>query len=190
MGGGYGNSASGNSATVDGGYGNKATSAYATAGGGFNNAASGQTATVGGGSGNSATSAWATVGGGSGNTASGTNATVGGGAINQATNTAATVPGGANNVAGGQYSFAAGYYAQATNNGAFVWADAQGTPFGSTTTNQFNVRANGGVRFVTGGAGLTLDGGLSVSNGTITATNFSGTFTGNGTGLTNVSAWR
>ena len=157
VGGGYGNSASGNSATVDGGYGNKASSAFATAGGGFNNAASGQNATV---------------GGGSGNNASGTNATVGGGTINQATNTAATVPGGGNNVAGGQYSFAAGYYAQATNNGAFVWADAQGTPFGSTTTNQFNVRANGGVRFVTGGAGLTVDGPLS----------------GNGSGLTNLNA--
>ena len=47
---------------------------------------------------------------------------------------------------------------KATHDGAFVWADSEDAAFGSTTTNQFNVRANGGVRFVTTGAGMTLDG--------------------------------
>ena len=56
-------------------------------------------------------------------------------------------------------SFAAGYSAQALHDGAFVWADdSQYASFSSTTTNQFSVRAYGGVRFVTSGAGLTVDG--------------------------------
>ena len=96
--------------------------------------------------------------GGAGNSVSNSFVTVGGGCSNTATADYATVPGGANNLAGGQYSFAAGSGAQATNSGAFVWSDAENTAFGSTATNQFNVRANGGVRFVTGGAGMTLDG--------------------------------
>ena len=42
--------------------------------------------------------------------------------------------------------------------GAFVLADSQGSSFASTANDQFNVRAQGGVRFVTSGAGLTVDG--------------------------------
>ena len=105
--------------------------------------------------------AWSTnsvLVGGAGNSVSNSFATVGGGCSNNATADYATVPGGANNLACGQYSFAAGSGAQATNSGAFVWSDAEGTPFTSTNANSFNVRANGGVRFVTGGAGMTLDG--------------------------------
>src|SRR5208282_228148 len=97
-------------------------------------------------------------GGGNRNTVSGNWATIGGGYLNSATTNFATVPGGSNNVASGQNSFAAGANAQATNSGAFVWADAEGTPFTSTNANSFNVRASGGVRFVTSGAGLTVDG--------------------------------
>jgi hypothetical protein len=153
------NTSGGSSATVGGGENNTANNSTSTVAGGGNNTASGQSAFVGGGVGNTASGEWATVGGGENNLASGNNSSVvGGGFGNQATNIAATVPGGSDNVAGGQYSFAAGYKAQATNNGAFVWADSEGTIFGSTTTNQFNVRANGGVVFVTSGAGMTLDG--------------------------------
>ncbi|HEX7651904.1 MAG TPA: hypothetical protein VF607_00260, partial [Verrucomicrobiae bacterium] len=83
---------------------------------------------------------------------------VGGGAQNSANGLGAAVPGGLNNLAGGNYTLAAGYNAKATNDGSFVWSDATGTDFGSTNLNSFNVRANGGVRLVTGGAGLTLDG--------------------------------
>ena len=47
------------------------------------------------------------------------------------------------------YSFAAGRRARATNDGAFVWADNQGTlAFPSTANNEFSVRATGGSRFV------------------------------------------
>jgi hypothetical protein len=86
--------------------------------------------------------------------------TIGGGLSNviQTNANCATIPGGGNNIAGGSYSFAAGKGAQATNTGAFVWSDASTGNFGSTTNNQFNVRAVGGVRIVTGGTGMTLDG--------------------------------
>ena len=57
----------------------------------------------------------------------------------------ATIAGGSSNVAGGQFSFAAGRRAKATNDGAFVWADSQNADFGSTGSNQFLVRAGGGV---------------------------------------------
>ena len=89
---------------------------------------------------------------------SATSSTVGGGTNNNASGYAAAVPGGQNNVASGSYSFAAGNQAQATNQGAFVWRDPQPAPFVSTSTNQFSVRANGGMRVVTAGAGMTLDG--------------------------------
>ena len=99
------------------------------------------------------------MGGGYLNTASGYIATVGGGAINTASGQRATVGGGFFNTAAGDDSFAAGYYAQATNNGTFVWSDdSTFTPFASAVQNEFAVRANGGVRFVTSGAGMTVDG--------------------------------
>jgi len=47
--------------------------------------------------------------------------------------------------ASGDYSTAMGRHAQATNEGTFVWADADDTDFSSTGTNQFLVRASGGV---------------------------------------------
>ena len=115
------------------------------------------------------------LGGGQGNFVGGYWATVGGGYLNSAMASYATVPGGSNNVASGLFSFAAGSGAQATNSGAFVWADAEGVPFTSTNANSFNVRANGGVRLVTSGAGLTVDG-LPVLAGS------------NGSGLTNLNA--
>jgi formylglycine-generating enzyme required for sulfatase activity len=86
--------------------------------------------------------------------------------------------------ASGQNSTAMGYIAQATNDYSFVWADGQGGYFTSTTTNEFSVRAGGGVRFVTGGAGVTVDGQPVLTNGA----SMTGTFTGNGAGLTNIPA--
>jgi hypothetical protein len=160
VGGGAANSAAG-AATVSGGEYNSASGQYATVSGGYGNAASGGFDVIGGGEANVAsgdTGGDATVAGGFQNVAGADNATVGGGFNNLATNIFATVPGGAGNVAGGQSSFAAGNNAEALHQGAFVWADAEFTTFASTTTNQFSVRANGGVRFVTSGAGMTLDG--------------------------------
>ncbi len=182
VGGGQQNTANGQLSTVAGGFENVAIGSYATVAGGVNNVASnsslgsdtvgggmGNTAnggdsTVGGGFNNQATNSFAVVAGGANNVAGGAEATVSGGSGNHATTNFATVPGGDNNLAGGQYSFAAGNSAQATNDSAFVWADTQATPFGSTTSNQFSVRAYGGVRFVTGGTGMTVDGQPVLTN--------------------------
>lgn len=159
VGGGYYNTASGDSGTVGGGDANTASGPYATVGGGASDTSSSYSATVGGGQLNTASGEFATVGGGYLNTASGYIATVGGGAINTASGQRATVGGGFFNTAAGDDSFAAGYYAQATNNGTFVWSDdSTFTPFASAVQNEFAVRANGGVRFVTSGAGMTVDG--------------------------------
>jgi len=69
-----------------------------------------------------------------------------------------TIGGGRNNRVDGDYSFAAGQRAKALHDGAFVWADTVGFDFQSLVANQFAVRATGGVRFETGGSGLTVDG--------------------------------
>ncbi len=81
--------------------------------------------------------------------------------------------------ASGNYSFAAGRNAQATNQGALVWADSQGANFSSTSNNQFLIRAAGGVGIGTNAPVSTLH-----VNGTVTATAFSGS----GGGLTGVNA--
>jgi len=47
--------------------------------------------------------------------------------------------------ASGYLSFAMGHRAQATNDGTFVWADSEDADFTSTGTNQFLIRASGGV---------------------------------------------
>ena len=86
--------------------------------------------------------------------------------------------------ASGQYSTAMGCGAQATDDSSFVWADGyQNRFFASTTTNEFSVSAHGGVRLVTGGAGLTVDGQRVLTNGA----SMTGSFTGNGGGLTNLT---
>jgi hypothetical protein len=177
VGGGGSNSASGPDATVGGGGSNDASGTGATVGGGELNVASGLGATVGGGGSNDASGTGATVGGGYNNTASGYRATVGGGGNNIASqdyatvsggadNTAsdlyATVPGGYNNTATGDYSFAAGRNARALHDGAFVWSSNEGTLISSTDTNQFLVRATGGISLTTnvgGTTGCNLDAG-------------------------------
>jgi hypothetical protein len=148
-------------ATIAGGQQNTvlANGHYATIGGGRGNAVSGS-ATIGGGSGNTASGSGA-VGGGEQNIAS-SSATVAGGLQNAATNFAATVAGGFQNIArgngamvpGGHFntaqgtaSFAAGLRAKAIHDGAFVWADSQGSDFASHREDQFHVRAVGGALF-------------------------------------------
>src|SRR5262249_3807940 len=152
------------------------------------------------------------IGGGMVNIVSGIGAAIAGGGMigvtgltyyfypNQASGISSIIPGGAGNLAAGDYSFAAGWRAQATNRGAFVWADTQNTDFYSTTNDQFNVRAQGGVRLVTSGAGLTVDGqpvlagvvGTGQLSGpyvnAVTLSNPGNSFTGDGTGLANVNA--
>ena len=105
----------------------------------------------GGGAGNSAFAAFATVGGGFFNSASGFDATVGGGAYNTASGTGATVGGGANNTALGMFSFAAGRRAIANHDGAFVWGDSSFVDKTSSTADEFNIYAEGGMRMFADG---------------------------------------
>jgi len=97
--------------------------------------------------------------------------TIGGGYDGYLSGKYATIPGGFVNTATGFTSFAAGRRAKANHDGAFVWADSQDADFASTATNQFNVRANGGARFLTGGAGMTLDGPFQGSGSGLTSLN-------------------
>jgi hypothetical protein len=90
------------------------------------------------------------IGGGGGNTI-GTNAS------------GAVTVGGVQNTAAGRFSFAAGYGAKALHDGAFVWCDfLEGVVpnFPSAATNEFALRATGGVRIVSGvdSLGTTLAG--------------------------------
>jgi hypothetical protein len=104
-------------------------------------------ATVVGGQGNAARGTFSTIGGGQGNTAGGPFATVAGGASNtiDPTSTAGAIPGGALNVVTGTCGFAAGQRAMSLHDGTFVWADTQPSDFLSTGTDQFLVRAVGGI---------------------------------------------
>ena len=148
VGGGWGNETRDLLATVGGGGINIARGGYNTIGGGWDNESNGLDTTIGGGYGNTATGERTTIGGGYGNIATGQRSTIGGGYSNWTTGTYSTVPGGRSNAAAGAYSYAAGRRAKANHNGAFVWADSSDYDFPSTTTNQFNVRATGGARFV------------------------------------------
>jgi hypothetical protein len=192
--------------SIGGGAGNQiqTNSPYATIAGGIQNVLgpNGNWSVIGGGVVNSNASPFSTIAGGSGNIifANIGGAAIGGGNDNVVSGTNGTVPGGFGNQAGGAQSFAAGTEAQATNDGAFVLADDEFTNFYSTTSNQLSARFTGGIRFVTAGAGMTLDGQSILSGivnpgqlsgkytNTLTLTNTGNIFAGNGTGLTNVNA--
>jgi hypothetical protein len=178
-------------ATISGGSSNRAGSYYTTLGGGARNAIlhNAHYTTISGGGDNfiHQNSFSSVIGGGGDNQvlASSERSTIGGGKFNQIntlsphatigggfTNTvgpnahAATIPGGDANRAEGQFAFAAGQRAHALHTGAFVWADATKFDFPSTATNQFSVRALGGIRFVsavdiegTPAAGVVLEPG-------------------------------
>jgi hypothetical protein len=145
VGGGDSNTSSDNNATVAGGSTNRATDFYATIGGGRNNWVNGQYSTIGGGSDNTISADNSVISGGHTNLISSVFAAIGGGSGNTSSGTFSTVPGGLNNTAAGSVSFAAGNRAKANNSGTFVWSDAQNADFASTSTNQFLVRASGGV---------------------------------------------
>jgi hypothetical protein len=148
---------------------NIAISNYAVISGGIGNTA-GLVATVGGGANNQATGEESTISGGLRNTASAEFATVSGGLNNRATARYAMVAGGQGNLASAINSFAAGSYAQATDDGSFVWAD-QGdfaTAVSSNGTNRFVVVASGGMWFGTRAFGSppgSFSGFLNTSTG-------------------------
>ncbi|MFC1475969.1 tail fiber domain-containing protein, partial [Candidatus Zixiibacteriota bacterium] len=168
IGGGSENTASGGyGATIAGGSNNTASDNYATVGGGRNNKARGRFSTIGGGGGpdsgpatsdsNSALGYLSAILGGRGNIAEGDKSCIGGGTRNTASGANSVVPGGHENEAAGTYSFAAGLRAKANHGGAFVWGDSTEADFSSTGTNQFLIRASGGVGIGTDSPSYKLD---------------------------------
>ena len=108
----------------------------------------GTRATIAGGTASSNAGTDSTIGGGTANTImEGYYCAIGGGSYNLISNSIAnaTIPGGAGNIVSADCSFAAGTHAKAAHLGTFVWGDYQMTDFASTGTNQFLVRAAGGV---------------------------------------------
>jgi len=191
-------------ATISGGFDNTISnnSPWAVIGGGYLHdiGANSFNSTIGGGMNNDIgdNSFYATIGGGVRNIINSNSvaSTIAGGNWNNVAGEYATIPGGQYNIATNR-AFAAGTRAKAVHSGAFVWADSQDADFASVTNNEFAVRAAGGVRFVTSGGGLTLNGAPVLTSGgssAVSLTNpsnaFTGTFTGNGAGLTNLNAWQ
>ena len=161
IGGGYFNANGGSAGTLGGGASNVIGygADHATISGGGGNMIVGSVTlsvfdTIGGGQNNTilTNTSFDVIGGGQQNTNSGSYSTIGGGFDNSVSNLAATIPGGYENIASGNVSFAAGEYAQATNNGAFVWSDASGQVTASATDNSVTMRASGGFRFFTSSA--------------------------------------
>jgi hypothetical protein len=130
--------------------------------------------TIAGGSDNFVAENSGTIGGGQGNSVTGTeisisenlsvSGTVAGGTSNVVNGGYGMIPGGFGNSAT-NYAFAAGRLAEATNQGAFVWADSTGTAFASTNNDSFMVRASGGVGFYTSPAGIGGSGVYLAANG-------------------------
>lgn len=149
IGGGLGNQIDGFGSVVGGGQDNRAGMSgilsYSTVGGGLSNLATGTRASIGGGELNTASGTNATIAGGLSNSASAQRTAIGGGESNIASGSHATIPGGLACSATSAYSFATGRRAKSTNIGAFVWADSTDADFQSTGTNQFLIRASGGV---------------------------------------------
>jgi hypothetical protein len=176
--------------TIGGGYANKiATDAlFATiAGGTFNDIGNSDDSVISGGGNNriGTNSPSSVISGGDNNNiaANSLNVTIAGGIFNDigtnsnssaigggnnnnisANSAFATIPGGDNNAAT-NYAFAAGRRAKANHRGAFVWADSQAADFASTASNQFLIRASGGVGINTTTPAAALD-----VNGTVSAT--------------------
>lgn len=114
------------------------------------NVASGDYSTIIGGLDGTASGTYSCVLAGSTCTASGNNSAVIGGLSNVASGTYSIVVGGGNNTADGNYSLAAGWKADTNGfGGVFIWADSTNVAFTADRANQFKVRANGGVAFVT-----------------------------------------
>jgi hypothetical protein len=140
-----------------------------SAGGYTPNSIAANYASIGGGGGNQILSGGfnSVIGGGGGNQigVAAYNSAIGGGFYNAVLAPYSTVPGGMDNLAAGSWSFAAGNHANANHDGTFVWADSQGTSFASTGTNQFLIRASGGLQVFDGL--ISVDSGGANTNGTL-----------------------
>ncbi len=197
IGGGQQNSVAANSSgsTIAGGIDNNIgrNSTDSFIGGGQNNAVSSNVThvTIGGGLGNVVEGGNTIQFGGSPTIAGGVNnriegnsggGAIGGGSGNIVGGLGATVPGGEDNQAKGIDSFAAGRRARALHASTFVWSDFQppNSPvFASTSSNQFLIRALGGV-----GIGTNNPQSQLHVRGTVTAD----AYVGDGSGLSNVTS--
>ena len=184
VGGGYTNTASGESATIGGGRSNVVSADYGTiAGGGESDPGTSTTAnfvyddygTVGGGGNNKAgsddadptTARFATVGGGGQNDASEYGTTVGGGLGNTASVFVATVGGGAGNTASGTFATVGG----GRFNTASEWSATVGGGYTNTATGESATIGGGRSNVVSADYG-TIAGGGESDPGTSTTANF------------------
>jgi hypothetical protein len=123
---------------------------YGFIGGGYMNSLKGADAFIGGGAYNDALNQYDALGGGYGNEVVAKEGAIAGGESNFVTGFAGSIPGGVANEVKGTYGFAAGYGAEALNNGVFAWADdTNKATLASTKANQFIARASGGFTFYT-----------------------------------------
>jgi trimeric autotransporter adhesin len=166
VGSGYSNSISGRYSSIVGGQENSVSGRFSTITGGLSNRVDGTNAFIVGGALNTVAGIYAGIVSGYGGSASGNYSVVLGGFSNRASGAYSTVMGGQLVEALGTYAFAGGRRAKATNNGAFVWADSQNADFASTRTNQFLIRASGGVGINTNNPGtnsLSVRGRAQIS---------------------------
>jgi hypothetical protein len=169
IGGGFNNTATAIGSVVAGGFGNDATNSWGAVVGGVNNDGHGYIGFLGGGERNRTEGGWSVVAGGFTNVASGGWSAILGGQINVASGLVSTVLGGERNTASGGNSTAAGSYAEAANQGAFVYSDTSSTnSFSSTNDNSFNIRANGGLSLDLGTNGIAF---RNTTNAAVTRTN-------------------
>ena len=112
---------------------------------GQGNVASGSFSFIGAGAINLASGVNSTVVAGRDNIVDGSSAAILGGRDHMANGHQSTILGGRYNTTLGMRSLAAGYRAKANHDGTFVWADGTEADFISTDTDQFLVRAAGGV---------------------------------------------
>ncbi|MGB3341774.1 MAG: hypothetical protein WBB37_09880 [bacterium] len=111
---------------------------------------------------NEALAKYSFVGGGYDNSATGDYSTVAGGNLNTASGHASFIGGGQLNVASASRTFAAGFRAKANHSDVFVWADGTAADFASSASNQFLIRATGGVGIGLNDPGAQLDiGGVA-----------------------------
>lgn len=176
VGGGKGNTASGENATVNGGTSNTAAGLSSTVGGGSSNNAESNTTTVSGGLRNRATDWNATIGGGKDNTTEGLSSVIAGGELNSATGMGAVIGGGIGNRVFGDYGTIAGGESNATSRqhstvggGHYNDASAVGAVvaggFGDTASGNYSAvggglanRAKGLYAAVAGGEANKADG--------------------------------
>lgn len=138
---------------------------WAAIGGGKGGTIGGNTfyTTIAGGQNNTVNATLGAVGGGADNSVTGVYSVIPGGKANAASGNYSAAIGGHLNAAAASYSFAAGRQAKANHTGSFVWSDSEAVDFTSAAADEFAVKASGGVRLVTGGAGLTVDGAAVIA---------------------------